>query len=576
MSKFCTIKSNDITIGRNLMERANNLVSWDSDLNLLVDGYRMFYHCSALTNFKANTPNLTNGNRMFCPSGDGELDERTIRLSADSLQDGTEMFFDECYNDTHLKNLKLRSNHQLQSAWGFPALTTGVRMFCNCSSESVQVYSLDNEYGTGLSYLDFPELINGQEMFAYCKVGSFYGGSFPKCVNFYGMFANSDIEYFSAAGIFENVENGGYLPGYTDLNGNSNYFATFRNMFYNCSALETFSTEYFSPPDSPWMYDGIDGTRMFAKCYNLLSISDEGGLFSYITNCSEMFSGCSSLSQFDANISSIKSGYYMFARCANLTSFTSDLTSLTNGQSMFARCANLTSFTSDLTSLTNGQSMFYGCSNLTSFTSDLYSLTNGYNMFARCANLTNFNSVLSYLTDGDMMFYDCVNLTSFTSELYRLTDGYFMFSHCSALTTFTSDLSSLTDGNGMFYYCSRLNTFNADLSSLGYGYCMFASCSELTSFNSDLRSLTNGFGMFENCKLNESSIQNIANTINDVTDISSKPVITIGAEHSLEELTDTERMSLATIMEKGWTVQFGNTSNELTLEQLQHVGGSYN
>lgn len=135
MSEFCTIKSNDITIGRNLMEDAHNLVSWDSDLNSLVDGYRMFYHCSALTNFKANTPNLVNGNRMFCPSG--KLDERTIRLSCDSLQDGTEMFYDEYYNDTHLKKLNLRSNHGLESYWRFPALTTGVRMFCNCSSESV-------------------------------------------------------------------------------------------------------------------------------------------------------------------------------------------------------------------------------------------------------------------------------------------------------------------------------------------------------------------------------------------------------------------------------------------------------
>ena len=121
----------------------------------------------------------------------------------------------------------------------------------------------------------------------------------------------------------------------------------------------------------------------------------------------------------------------------------------------------------------------------------------------------------------------------------------------------------------MFYECTRLKTFNADLSSLNYAYCMFASCSELTSFNSDLRSLTNGTAMFQGCKLNESSLQNIANTINNVTGISPKPGITMGTEHSLEELTDSERMSLKTIMEKGWAIQFGNSSNgDLTLDQL--------
>ena len=180
-------------------------------------------------------------------------------------------------------------------------------------------------------------MINGQEMFAYCKVGSnFSGYAFPKCVNFYGMFANSDITGFSSGGLFSNVENGGFLSNYTDAYGNSDYFATFRNMFYNCSAFESFSTEYFSPPNEPWMYDGIDGSGMFAHCYNLQSISDVGGLFSYITNCSEMFYGCTLLSEFDADLSSINNGYCMFSSCHNLTSFSSNLSSnMTDGNGMF-------------------------------------------------------------------------------------------------------------------------------------------------------------------------------------------------------------------------------------------------
>ena len=104
----------------------------------------------------------------------------------------------------------------------------------------------------------------------------------------------------------------------------------------------------------------------------------------------------------------------MFGGCSSLTTFNSDLSSLTDGSVMFTSCTNLTTFTSDssgspvnLSSLTNGQGMFSGCSNLTTFNSDLSSLTDGYQMFVYCSNLTTFNSDLSSLTDGFQMFDYC-------------------------------------------------------------------------------------------------------------------------------------------------------------------------
>ena len=51
----------------------------------------------------------------------------------------------------------------------------------------------------------------------------------------------------------------------------------------------------------------------------------------------------------------------MFSGCTNLTSFNGDLSSLTNGTNMFSGCTNLTSFNGDLSSLTNGSGMFSGC-----------------------------------------------------------------------------------------------------------------------------------------------------------------------------------------------------------------------
>ena len=47
--------------------------------------------------------------------------------------------------------------------------------------------------------------------------------------------------------------------------------------------------------------------------------------------------------------------------CSTLTSFCGDLSSVTDGSGMFENCTNLTSFCGDLSSLTVGARMFYNC-----------------------------------------------------------------------------------------------------------------------------------------------------------------------------------------------------------------------
>jgi hypothetical protein len=51
----------------------------------------------------------------------------------------------------------------------------------------------------------------------------------------------------------------------------------------------------------------------------------------------------------------------MFYGCTALTSFTGDLSSLTAARSMFAHCYNLTSFNSSLSKITDGTDMFINC-----------------------------------------------------------------------------------------------------------------------------------------------------------------------------------------------------------------------
>ena len=225
---------------------------------------------------------------------------------------------------------------------------------------------------------------------------------------------------------------------------------------------------------------------------------------------------------------------------------------LTNGSWMFEYCSNLTSFSSDLSSLTNGNGMFQYCSNLTSFSSDLSSLSGGSWMFSSCTNLTSFSSDISNLWNGYQMFIGCKNLASFTSDLSSLDKGQSMFSGCSALTSFTSDssgspvnLSSLTNGQSMFENCS-LTSFSSNLSSLTNGNYMFYECRNLTSFSSNLSSLTNGNEMFYGCKLDTASVQNIADTINTVT---NNPLIHIWVENINDNQIYFEQMR-----QKGWDV----------------------
>ena len=260
-----------------------------------------------------------------------------------------------------------------------------------------------------------------------------------------------------------------------------------------------------------------DGSSMFKGCSNLTTFTSD---LSSLTNGSNMFNQSRNLTTFTSDLSSLRDGSGMFNNCSKLTKFTSDLSSLTNGSNMFISCAfrdflielaslinghsmfqncKLDSFGRDLKSLTNGYEMFNSCSNLTTFTSDLSSLTNGSYMFKYCSNLTTFTSDLSSLVNGHEMFYNCKKLTSYNRDLSSLKNGCRLFSYCTNFTTFIGDLSAMTDGTCMFQGSTNLTTFTSDLSSLIKGYAMFNNCSKLTTFTFDLSSLINGYGMFHGC-----------------------------------------------------------------------------
>lgn len=77
---------------------------------------------------------------------------------------------------------------------------------------------------------------------------------------------------------------------------------------------------------------------------------------------------------------------------------------------------------------------------------------------------------------------------------------------------------------------------------------MFYGCTALTSFTSNLSSLTNGNDMFLGCKLDTVSVQNIADTINTVSNIR----INIGIGNS--EPNEQEQAAFNQMVTKGWIV----------------------
>lgn len=123
--------------------------------------------------------------------------------------------------------------------------------------------------------------------------------------------------------------------------------------------------------------------------------------------------------------------------------------------------------------------------------------------------------------------------------------------HVTDLESFTGNLSSLVDGHGMFEQ------------------------SDLTSFNSNLSSLKCGDDMFKGCSLNESSLSNITNTINDISELnkdtdsdwtyqigdemkvinnSDRGLMTVTVDSSV---TETQKNNFVSAMnKKGWTVSF--------------------
>ena len=246
-------------------------------------------------------------------------------------------------------------------------------------------------------------------------------------------------------------------------------------MFFGCSSLTTLNLSCFNTANVTKMFS------MFLHCSSLISLDLSHFNTSNVTNMSFMFRNCSSLislnlSNFNnANVTDMRE---MFCECSSLTKL------------------NLSNFnTSNVTGMWR---MFEGCISLTNLDLSSFNTSNVTvmsSMFAGCISLTNLNLSsfnTSNVTDMSGMFSTCssllrLNLSNFNTS--NVTDMSGMFRRCRnliniALSNFNT--SNVTDMDGMFQDCSSLTSL--DLSSFNTSNVttmkeMFDGCNHMTSLN---------------------------------------------------------------------------------------------
>ena len=300
-----------------------------------------------------------------------------------------------------------------------------------------------------------------------------------------------------------------------------------------------------------------DCTSIFERFNKITQINFNNNFnTSKVTNMSDMFSGCSSLTSLDLssfNTSNVTDMNSMFEGCSSLTNL--DLSSfntskVTNMHYMFYRCLSLTNLdlSSFNTSNINDMSrMFYACESLTSLDLSGFNtskVTTMYGMFYGCSSLTNldlssFNtSNVTNMGGSDShsgMFYGCLSLTSLDLSNFntsKVTDMGYMFSVCSSLTSL--DLSSFDTSNvknmmEMFSRCSSLTSL--DLSSFNTSKVtkmtqMFYSCINVQTQITIRSEITYIYNMFLNAATKPGAIITVNYTSSYLSDLVDQMIAT--------------------------------------------------
>ena len=225
-----------------------------------------------------------------------------------------------------------------------------------------------------------------------------------------------------------------------------------------------------------------NGTKL---AYSTFKTVPNGYDFSYISDFSNMFTSCSSLTEVHTiNTSNGTDFRGMFNYCESLTEVPQlDFSNGINFNDMFHYCKSLTTIPQiDFSNGTMFNEMFLGCSSLTTIQQlDFPNGTNFSQMFRFCTKLTTIEqlNVSKGIIFNDM-FSECKSLTTIPQiDTSNGTNFSFMFNTCFKLTTIPQlDVSNGTKFNSMFNRCSSLT----DIKFIGSinATIDFSSCKKLT------------------------------------------------------------------------------------------------
>ena len=272
----------------------------------------------------------------------------------------------------------------------------------------------------------------------------------------YNLYIVSEVPIFAPSNCdnifsFYKEENNKKISNLTQINFNDNFntinVTNMSDMFGSCSSLTSLDLSSFNTAKVTNM------GMMFSNCTSLTNLDLSSFNTSNVTNMGIIFWNCSSLTNLDLssfNTANVTNMTMMFNNCSSLTIL--DLSSfntakVTHMDYMFEDCSSLTSL--DLSSFNTTKAismygMFYGCSFLTA------------------VDLTSFNT--AKVTNMKFMFRDCSSLISLDLSSFntaKVTNMIMMFNNCSSLISL--DLSSFNTSNvtnmgDMFWNCSSLTT----------------------------------------------------------------------------------------------------------------------
>ena len=268
------------------------------------------------------------------------------------------------------------------------------------------------------------------------------------------------------------------------------------DMFYGCSNIFAINLSKFNA----WRV--FDMCQMFKECRILYYLYLSSLNTENVINMRSMFAYCEKLSTIDLssfNTENVQNMSNMFYNCKELTNI--DLSSFNIKNTIDTSC------------------MFYGCENLVNILIDSTYFNTGkiYDMsmmFFNCKKLTNID-LSSFITEKVVsmgsMFEGCsslkkLNLKSFKTEKVNTMES--MFDNCCSLTELnlsSFNTKEVTNLNRMFYKFSLLTALDLSsfdthkVSNIGnlFGECSSLTSLNLSSFNTE--NISNMNSMLYNC-----------------------------------------------------------------------------